>query len=95
MESLSLNGASVEVADDYKKKEHVFRVKLSNGGQYLFRAKDNEEMNLWINRTQSALGGQPAEKSSKSLPPPDKRTTSSTSGPGGVSSSLRKDYGKK
>lgn len=91
IESLSLVGASVEVAVDYKKKEHVFRVKLNNGGQYLFRCRDDEEMNNWINKTQSSLVGSPAEKSSKSLPP---RTTSSTSGPGGVSASLKKDFRK-
>ena len=91
IESLSLVGASVEVAVDDKKKEHVFRVKLNNGGQYLFRCRDDEEMNNWINNTQSSLIGSPAEKSSKSLPP---RTTSSTSGPGGVSASLKKDFRK-
>jgi spectrin beta len=98
METLSLVGASVDVATDYTKKEHVFRIKLSNGGQYLFRAKDNPEMNAWIGRTREGInssGGQTSGQSSidktKSLPPPDKqqRSTSSLSGPGGPSASLK------
>jgi len=109
LESFSLVGGGVEPAVDYKKKEHVFRLKLNNGGQYLFRARDDDEMQQWINRTQAAInqangsdsaGGtlssaQLAEIKTKSLPPLDKRTTSSTSGPGGASSSLRKDFSKK
>jgi len=98
LESLSLVGASVEPADDYKKKEHVFRLKLNNGGQYLFRAKDKDEMQTWISRTQTAI--QSAKESgsaldiskTKSLPPQQKQ---STSGPGGVSGSLRRDFFKK
>lgn len=82
LESLSLVGASVESADDYKKKEHVFRLKLNNGGQYLFRAKDKDEMQTWISRTQTAI--QNAKESgsaldinkTKSLPPQQKQSTS-------------------
>ena len=73
---VSVRGGSVEVAADYTKKRHVFRVKyvsiflrksgrrlnvlpffvarrLSNGGEYLFQAKDDEEMNLWVGKLQS------------------------------------------
>jgi spectrin beta len=95
---LSLVGASVEPAVDYKKKEHVLRLKLNNGGQYLFRAKDDEEMQTWINRTQTAIQAANSSGSTidisktKSLPPQSKQ---STSGPGGVSGSLRRDFFKK
>jgi hypothetical protein len=97
MESLSLVGASVEVAKDYTKHNHVFRIKLNNGGQFLFRTKDNDEMNLWIHRTQSQIVPMAADNKTKSLPPPDKQhrtTTAGTSGPGGVSASLKKDFKK-
>ena len=92
---------------DYTKKEHVFRLKLANGGQYLFRCKDDQEMNMWISRTQAAINAcnnvastssmSPSDLAkTKSLPPPDKqRSTSSLSGPGGVSASLKKDFFKK
>jgi len=99
MESLSLSGASVEVAVDYTKKEHVFRLRLSNGGQYLFRAKDDQEMNLWISRTQASIsaagtnGESPSDitNKTKSLPPPDKQRGSGI----GYSGSLKKDQYKK
>lgn len=107
MESLSLGGASVEVAVDYTKKEHVFRLRLNNGGQYLFRARDDQEMASWINRTQMAINSGPSGSSgqspsditnkTKSLPPPDKQR-SSGSLPGtsaGQSGSLKKDPFKK
>ena len=93
-ESLSLVGAAVEVAADYTKKEHVFRLKLNNGGQYLFRCKDDQEMRVWIERAQAAIGNaggsnvQSPENKTKSLPP-QQRSTSSLSGPGGPSASLR------
>lgn len=101
---MSIIGASVEVAVDYKKKEHVFRLKLNNGGQYLFHAKDEEQMQSWLNRTQTAIqqangsgaastSGQSQFDKTKSLP--QQRTTSSTSGPGGVTASLKKDFFKK
>jgi len=98
LESLSLVGGSVEPAVDYKKKEHVLRLKLNNGGQYLFRAKDDEEMQTWISRTQTAIQAANSSGSTidisktKSLPPQSKQ---STSGPGGVSGSLRRDFFKK
>jgi hypothetical protein len=60
----------------------------------LFRAKDNQEMNAWISKTREGVnssGGQSAIDKTKSLPPPDKqqRSTSSLSGPGGPSASLK------
>jgi len=105
LDSLNLVGATVEVATDYKKKEHVFRLKQNNGNQYLFHAKDEDQMQSWINRTQAAIqqanggspvpgtSGQSAFDKTKSLP--QQRTTSSTSGPGGVTASLKKDFFKK
>lgn len=35
-----LKGATVSVPSDYTKKKHVFRLKLTNGGEYLFEARD-------------------------------------------------------
>jgi len=88
-----LNNASTEVATDYTKREHVLRLKLSNGGQYLFKAKDNQEMTLWISKIQSSVqaGAVPDLGKTKSLPPPEKQkqSSSSLSGPGGPSASLK------
>ena len=37
---LSLEGASAAVANDYTKRQHVFRLKLVSGADYLLNAKD-------------------------------------------------------
>ncbi|CAH0560832.1 unnamed protein product [Brassicogethes aeneus] len=47
---LALLGATAEVAKDYKKKKHVFRLKLDGGAEFLFQAHDDAEMNIWISR---------------------------------------------
>uniref|UniRef100_A0A8C3GAA8 Spectrin beta chain n=1 Tax=Cyclopterus lumpus TaxID=8103 RepID=A0A8C3GAA8_CYCLU len=43
---VSLKDAVCEVALDYKKKKHVFKLKITDGNEYLFQAKDEEEMSL-------------------------------------------------
>lgn len=57
---IDLNGASAFVATDYVKKPHVFRLKLANGGDFLFQCKDEAEMNSWIGRLNSATGTEPS-----------------------------------
>ena len=52
---LDLKGVVIEVATNYTKKKHVLRLKLPNGAEYLFQAKEDEEMNVWINKIQSAI----------------------------------------
>ena len=39
--ALDLAGAAATVATDYVKRPHVFRLKLSSGGDYLFQCKDD------------------------------------------------------
>jgi hypothetical protein len=46
---IELNGATAAPATDYNKRPHVFRVKLSNGGEYLFQAHSDKEMRDWVN----------------------------------------------
>uniref|UniRef100_A0A2I9LPT2 Spectrin beta chain n=1 Tax=Centruroides hentzi TaxID=88313 RepID=A0A2I9LPT2_9SCOR len=53
---IDMKGSTADVATDYTKKKHVFRLKLSNGGEYLFQAKDEEEVNVWIEKLQAASG---------------------------------------
>lgn len=54
-EPLSLAGVVLEEAKDYKKK-HCFKLKFSDGGEFMYRAKDDNEMNSWIENLRSALG---------------------------------------
>ncbi|KAE8600788.1 hypothetical protein XENTR_v10013410 [Xenopus tropicalis] len=51
----NLKEAVCEVATDYKKKKHVFKLKLNDGNKYLFQAKDDEEMNTWIQAIENTI----------------------------------------
>ncbi|XP_047221145.1 spectrin beta chain, non-erythrocytic 1-like isoform X1 [Girardinichthys multiradiatus] len=57
---VSLKDATGDVASDYKKKKHVFKLRVSDGNEYLFQAKDEEEMSTWI---QAVLNAATAERS--------------------------------
>ncbi|KAK9391252.1 spectrin beta chain non-erythrocytic 2 [Crotalus adamanteus] len=45
---VSLQGAQCNVALDYKKRKHVFKLGLTDGKEYLFQAKDEAEMSTWM-----------------------------------------------
>ncbi|KAM9345248.1 spectrin beta chain, non-erythrocytic 1 isoform 1-T1 [Symphorus nematophorus] len=72
---VSLKDAVCEVALDYKKKKHVFKLKITDGNEYLFQAKDDEEMNVWISAITAAISGDKSEvtPSSHSTPAPAAR----------------------
>jgi spectrin beta len=65
-----LKGGSAEVATDYTKKKHVFRVKIATGGEFLFQAKDDEEMMMWLTRITAATseGGSAGPSRAQTLP---------------------------
>uniref|UniRef100_A0A4W4E723 Spectrin beta chain n=1 Tax=Electrophorus electricus TaxID=8005 RepID=A0A4W4E723_ELEEL len=74
---VSLKEAVCEVAIDYKKKKHVFKLRVTDGNEYLFQAKDDEEMNTWIQAIQNATSGlSPSEKSE--ITPSNQSTPAST-----------------
>ncbi|XP_076848937.1 LOW QUALITY PROTEIN: spectrin family protein [Brachyhypopomus gauderio] len=52
---ISLGDASCEVAHDYKKRKHVFKLKLGDGKEFLFQAKDEPEMSSWIRAIHSSM----------------------------------------
>lgn len=53
-EPLALSGAVFESATDYKKK-HCFKLKSVDGGELMFRAKDDDEMNTWLENLRSSV----------------------------------------
>merc|ERR1719234_1462950 len=55
---VDLTNAEATVATDYTKKKHVFRLKLENGGDYLFQASDDEQMSLWVDSINRQSQGQ-------------------------------------
>ncbi|XP_033733756.1 spectrin beta chain-like isoform X4 [Pecten maximus] len=63
---LSLASAACRKATDYTKRPNVFRVKLATGGEYLFHAKDEPEMETWISQVVLVTGTEPASASGRS-----------------------------
>ncbi|KAM8858394.1 spectrin beta chain, non-erythrocytic 1 isoform 3-T4 [Spinachia spinachia] len=72
---VTLRDAICEVALDYKKKKHVFKLKITDGNEYLFQAKDDEEMNTWLSAISTAMACEKSEvtPSSHSTPAPAAR----------------------
>uniref|UniRef100_A0A672PVI3 Spectrin beta chain n=1 Tax=Sinocyclocheilus grahami TaxID=75366 RepID=A0A672PVI3_SINGR len=52
---ISLSEAVCEVAHDYKKRKYVFKLRLGDGKEFLFQAKDEAEMSSWIQAILSSL----------------------------------------
>lgn len=67
---VSLKEAICEVALDYKKKKHVFKLRLNDGNEYLFQAKDDDEMNTWIQAISSAISSDKHEVSASTQSTP-------------------------
>ncbi|XP_062479297.1 spectrin beta chain, erythrocytic-like isoform X1 [Pezoporus occidentalis] len=69
-EPLGLQDASCQVAAGYKKKKHVFKLRLSNGSEWLFHGKDEEELQAWLQGLSAAIGEcQGWRGKAQSLPP--------------------------
>jgi spectrin beta len=62
---IDLEGTTAVAATDYNKRPNVFRLKLANGGDYLFQSKDEDEMNNWISRINAASGADAASSPSR------------------------------
>ncbi|XP_075875964.1 spectrin family protein isoform X2 [Nelusetta ayraudi] len=52
---ISLGEAACEIARDYKKRKHVFKLRLGDGKEFLFQAKDEAEMTSWITSILAAI----------------------------------------
>ncbi|XP_028393281.1 spectrin beta chain, non-erythrocytic 1-like isoform X3 [Dendronephthya gigantea] len=62
---LSTRGSRTEVADDYHKRKNVFRLKMENGNEYLFQAKDANDMAQWIQYLREGSSGEGPEMPKK------------------------------
>ncbi|XP_070369884.1 spectrin beta chain, erythrocytic isoform X3 [Equus asinus] len=70
-EPLALRHAICEIAANYKKKKHVFKLRLSNGSEWLFHGKDEEEMLSWLQGVSTAINeSQSIRVKAQSLPLP-------------------------
>ncbi|XP_037620104.1 LOW QUALITY PROTEIN: spectrin beta chain, non-erythrocytic 1-like [Sebastes umbrosus] len=87
---VSLKDAACDVASDYKKKKHVFKLRVTDGNEFLFQAKDEEEMSTWIQAIlnagadrsdmQGSHPGTPASGRAQTLPAAVTLTTESSPG---------------
>ena len=67
--ALNLRDAQASVASDYKKKKHVFRLKLASGAEFLLQGHDDADMNNWIARIKAMQDSDSAGPSrSQTLP---------------------------
>lgn len=70
-ETLFLGSASCEAVADYKKKKHVFRLRLSDGNEWLFQGKDEADRQNWIDTFRTSIAETSDQKpKSRSLPLP-------------------------
>ncbi|XP_066553312.1 spectrin beta chain, non-erythrocytic 1 isoform X1 [Amia ocellicauda] len=101
---ISLKDAVCEVAVDYKKKKHVFKLRVTDGNEYLFQAKDDEEMNTWIQAISTAVNldksevtpsGQSTPASSRAQTLPASVTLTTESSPGKREKDKEKDKEKR
>ncbi|XP_067406754.1 spectrin beta chain, erythrocytic isoform X2 [Emydura macquarii macquarii] len=75
-EPFQLRNALCDIATNYKKKKHVFRLRLSNGSEWLFHGKDEEEMHTWLQGLSTAITeSQSIKAKALSLPLPASTTT--------------------
>jgi len=49
MQILNLKGSVVDIAHDYAKRKHVFRLATVTGSEYLFQAQDTQSLMAWVN----------------------------------------------
>ncbi|XP_027207979.2 spectrin beta chain isoform X6 [Penaeus vannamei] len=63
---VDVSGGTASVADDYTKKKHVMRLKLVGGAEYLFQAKDEEELAVWVGALQAAVSSEGSAGPSRS-----------------------------
>ncbi|KAK0133782.1 Spectrin beta chain, non-erythrocytic 1 [Merluccius polli] len=85
---LALAGAGWEALANYKKKKHVFKLRLLDGSEYFFQCKDEDELQRWGQAMSIAVlaqeGAEPAESSglkAHSLPPPPPSSISAITSP--------------
>ncbi|XP_077469904.1 spectrin beta chain, non-erythrocytic 1 isoform X2 [Stigmatopora argus] len=85
---VGLRDADCQVALGYKKKKHVFKLKVTDGNEYLFQAKDDDEMNSWISVISAAISGEKGDvtPSGHSTPAPTAAATRAHTMPPSASS---------
>ncbi|CDW55393.1 Spectrin beta chain [Trichuris trichiura] len=53
---LNLSGYNVEIASSYTKRRYVLSLRSPTGGEYLFQAKDEDDLMKWLHYLRMAIG---------------------------------------
>ncbi|KAM8920870.1 spectrin beta chain, erythrocytic [Pelodytes ibericus] len=71
-----LSNASCEAAAEYKKKKHLFRLRMGDGNEWLFQGKDENDRQSWIQNLRTSISETTHQKpKSQSLPLPSTSDT--------------------
>ncbi|MED6273184.1 hypothetical protein ILYODFUR_020011, partial [Ilyodon furcidens] len=52
---LNLSHCHCDVTNGYKKKKNVFTLKTKDGSEFLFHAKDEEDLKVWVNNITTSI----------------------------------------
>lgn len=52
---LSLSHCHCDVTNGYKKKKNVFTLKTKDGSEFLFHAKDEDDLKAWVNNITASI----------------------------------------
>uniref|UniRef100_A0A915IT01 PH domain-containing protein n=1 Tax=Romanomermis culicivorax TaxID=13658 RepID=A0A915IT01_ROMCU len=66
---INLQGCSVVVAAEYTKRRFVLSLRTPTGAEYLFQARDDDDLQRWLERLSSATGTQEPEISQAAAAP--------------------------
>ncbi|XP_028321841.1 spectrin family protein isoform X1 [Gouania willdenowi] len=95
---ISLGEAACEVAHGYKKRKNVFKLRLGDGKEFLFQAKDELEMSSWIRSILDSIpassGESPRLSRAMTLPPISPISPGSGDAGSGVTVTMRNKDGK-
>ena len=59
---LNLYQAQCERANDYTKRKNVFRLRTSDGAEFLFAAEDNQNLDDWVKKISFHASLSPAQQ---------------------------------
>ena len=85
---VSLAGAVAAPATNYDKRPCVFRLKLPNGGEFLFQCPSEDDMHSWVEAVNSVAASLPAPVTVMPTTEEEEVIESGMVGPGGRSATL-------
>ncbi|XP_016887618.1 spectrin beta chain, non-erythrocytic 4 isoform X2 [Cynoglossus semilaevis] len=89
---LNLSHCHCDVTNGYKKKKNVFTLKTKDGSEFLFHAKDEDDLKLWVNNITTSIS-EHDDISKWGLPQPTTSSTDEGTRPDGSKADNRSERG--